>query len=173
MEIRFVAPEDDRGAISRVYEESWKFAYRGIIPEDYLESIPKGRWADSVDREGRHSLILLDQGKIVGTSCIGRSRLAELSDWGEIISLYLLPEYIGKGLGYALLQAAFSELVRLGFSSVYLWVLEENKRARHFYEKVGFVESGKILDDVIGGKALREIQYIRNCPHKDKRTSFR
>lgn len=44
MEIRFIAPTDDRSEISRVYEESWKFAYKGIVPQSYLDSIPEGRW---------------------------------------------------------------------------------------------------------------------------------
>lgn len=44
MEIRFITPVDSRQEISRVYEESWKFAYKGIIPQDYLDGIPKGQW---------------------------------------------------------------------------------------------------------------------------------
>lgn len=161
MEIQLVSPKDNRSEISRVYEESWKYAYRGIIPQTYLDSIPQGHWADAADREGRRSLILLEEGRIVGTSCVSRSRLEELSDWGEIISIYLLPEYIGKGFGHALLCAAVEELRQMGFRSVFLWVLEENARARRFYEREGFTESGKVLDDEIGGRALREVQCIK------------
>lgn len=161
MEIRLISPKDNRSEISRVYEESWKYAYRGIIPQAYLDSIPQGHWADAADREGRCSLILLEEGRIVGTSCVSRSRFEELPDWGEIISIYLLPEYIGKGFGHALLCAALDELRQMGFRSVFLWVLKENTRARCFYERAGFSESGKVLDDEIGGKALREVQYIK------------
>lgn len=32
MEIRYITSTDDRMAISKVYEESWKCAYKGIIP---------------------------------------------------------------------------------------------------------------------------------------------
>lgn len=56
--------------------------------------------------------------------------------------------------------AAVEELRQMGFRSVFLWVLEENARARRFYEREGFSESGKVLDDQIGGRALREVQYI-------------
>lgn len=42
MIIRLINEKDDRAAISRVYEESWKSAYKNIIPQDYLESIKKG-----------------------------------------------------------------------------------------------------------------------------------
>ena len=44
MEIRLINKNDDRFAISNVYEESWKSAYKNIIPEDYLQNIPKGNW---------------------------------------------------------------------------------------------------------------------------------
>ena len=47
MEIRLINEQDDCFAISNVYEESWKSAYKGIIPQTYLDSIPKGHWAKS------------------------------------------------------------------------------------------------------------------------------
>lgn len=49
MEIRFVNENDSRDEISRVYEESWKSAYKDIIPKSYLDSIPKGQWITSLD----------------------------------------------------------------------------------------------------------------------------
>lgn len=42
MEIRYITKSDDRFVISKVYEESWKYAYQGIVPQDYLTSIPRG-----------------------------------------------------------------------------------------------------------------------------------
>lgn len=43
MEIRHLIKSDDKIAISHVYEESWKFAYKGIVPQDYLNQIPVGQ----------------------------------------------------------------------------------------------------------------------------------
>ena len=37
MEIRLLTAADDLYAVSRVYEESWRCAYRGLVPQDYLE----------------------------------------------------------------------------------------------------------------------------------------
>ena len=45
MEIRPVNAHDDPLAISDIYEQSWRYAYRGIVPQAYLDSIPHGRWA--------------------------------------------------------------------------------------------------------------------------------
>lgn len=159
MEIRFITPADDRREISRVYEESWKFAYKGIIPQAYLDGIPEGRWAANLDRPGWQTLVLVEDGKIVGTTSFCKSRFAQFPQWGEIISIYFLPEYMGRGLGKALLKAALAELKKMGYTEVFLWVLEENRRARGFYEAMGFIFANDFLEDHIGGKDLREIRY--------------
>lgn len=167
MEIRPLTPEDDCAAVSRVYEESWKSAYRGIIPQEYLDGIQAESWSGAIDAPGRRSLIMLDSGKIAGTSCYCPSRLEQMKDWGEIVSIYLLPEYCGNGYGAALMRRAIEELENMGFCKIFLWVLEKNFPARGFYEKFGFKCSGKYHDDCIGGKVLREVQYIY---HVEKKT---
>lgn len=159
MEIRYITKSDDRLAISKVYEKSWKYAYKGIVPQDYLDCIPKGQWASHIEQAGRKNLVMVMDGVIIGTSGFGKPRMAEMDGFGEIISIYFLPEYMGKGYGKLLLQAAVSELKKMGFDKVYLWVLEENQKARHFYEKCGFVQTGRYLFSDIGGKNLKEVQY--------------
>lgn len=158
--IRKVNPSDRREEISSVYELSWKFAYKGIIPQNYLDSIPSGQWCGALDNSDRYNLVMLDGNKIIGTSSYCKSRFEDYKDWGEIISIYFLPEYMGKGHGKYLLEQAVKELKAMGFKKVFLWVLEVNHRARHFYEKCGFKNSGEYMDNIIGGKQLRELQYI-------------
>jgi len=51
------------------------------------------------------------------------------------------------------------ELSKAGYQDIFLWVLEENKRARNFYERQGFVCANQFLNVNIGGKDLREVQY--------------
>lgn len=160
MQIRHITENDDRYAISHVYEESWKYSYKDIIPQSYLDSIPKGRWADAIDNPEMHSLIMLKDEKIIGTSSYCKSRLSDMEEYGEIVSIYLLPEYIGKGYGKLLFKSAVNELKKLGFNDIFLWVLDENHRARRFYEKEGFTLSGRYLEVNIGGKDLIEVQYV-------------
>lgn len=160
MEIRKIKASDSRLEISRIYEESWKYAYRGMIPDAYLDRIPAGRWCSAIDAEGRYSLVLLDGDKRIGTSSYGASRFQDSKGWGEIISLYLLPGYCGRGFGKLLLDEAVRGLKNLGFRDIFLYVLEENYRARNFYEKYGFVNSNEFAEDDIGGKTLRELKYI-------------
>lgn len=159
MEIRKIRQDDDRFAISRIYEESWKYAYKDIIPQSYLDSIGTGHWAASVDKEGMNTLVLVEGNRFVGTSSYCKSRFPDFNSFGEIVSIYLLPEYMGRGYGQKLLNAAVHGLAEFGYRDIFLWVLEENERARKFYEKAGFALSTIALDDYIAGKKLKEIQY--------------
>lgn len=162
MEIRYITPADDRMAISRIYEESWKCAYKGMIPQDYLDSITEGRWVSGFDNPGWKTLVCMDGDRAVGTSSFCKSRFERFCDWGEVVSIYFLPDYMGKGYGKILMQCVVSELKKQGYKDIFLWVLEENMRARHFYEQIGFSPTDDFLNDNIGGKALREIRYIYN-----------
>lgn len=159
MEIRYMNQNDDLFAVSNVYEQSWKYAYRGIIPQAYLDSIPAGRWASGIARENMKSLLLLENQCIIGTAAICKSRWEEYPDFGEIVSIYLLPEFMGRGYGAALFRRCTEELHAQGYDKILLWVLEENARARRFYEKNGFVCAEVYREDSIGGKALREVLY--------------
>ena len=126
--IRKTKPEDNRQEISNIYEQSWKTAYRGIVPQDYLDSIPRGSWASKIDSPGWTTLVCELGGKLIGTTSVCKSRYKEYPDEGEIISIYFLPEYMHKGYGKQLLAAAVNELA--GYDDIFLWVLEENTNAR-------------------------------------------
>ncbi len=160
MEIRYIDPYDSREEISRIYENSWKYAYRGIIPQDYLDAVPRGRWVKTLDTPGWSTMVCVENGEYIGTSSFCKSRFEQYPDSGEVISIYFLPEFMGKGYGSKLLDAVMSELKNQGFTEAFLWVLEENGNARRFYEKYGFQCSCDYLDDNIGGKALREVRYV-------------
>ena len=164
MEIRIMTASDDRMAISRIYERSWRYAYRGIVPQDYLDAIPKGRWVRNLDIPGWITMVCIENGEFVGTGTFSRSRLETHPNAGEVISIYLLPEYVGKGYGRQLLRVMLNELNRQGFEEAFLWVLEKNERARRFYEKAGFECTDDVTTDVIGGKELREVRYVCRLP---------
>lgn len=158
--IRNLSPDDSPAAVSAVYEASWKVGYRGILPDEYLDSIQPGKWNFVSENTAWRNLLALDGNRIVGASSFAAARLENMAGWGEIISFYLHPEYFGRGVSGPLMQAVLKELFTMGFRDIYLWVLEENHRARRFYERFGFRPSGEALDAVIGGKAVRELQYI-------------
>ena len=120
-----------------------------------------------MDHPQARSIVLLDKGEYIGTAAISGGRLPAFSHLGELISLYIRPAYWSCGYGRALLTAACGQLSEMGYSAVYLWVLEKNQRACRFYEACGFQRNGEILDDEIGGKMIREVQYVMLFPARE------
>jgi ribosomal protein S18 acetylase RimI-like enzyme len=96
------------------------------------------------------------------TGCIayGESRDGEYSDWGEIVSLYIHPDFFREGYGQKLLRTALVELEESGYQKYYLWVLKENLPARKFYEKNGFQCNGDECSMKINNKKLIDVRYV-------------
>ncbi|MDD4125466.1 MAG: GNAT family N-acetyltransferase [Eubacteriales bacterium] len=163
MEIRRFSKTDSVDDVSRVYAESWKSAYKSIIPQDYLDKLDDCRWSGFIANELSNLWVASDGERIVGTSTYAPARDKKYSGWGEIISIYLLPQHSRHGIGTKLLKASMDSLFLMKFNKIYLWVLEDNYPARDFYEKNGFYHndhSGDTREITIGGKRLNEIRYI-------------
>ena len=145
---------------SRVHWQTWREAYDGILPADFQEQMTLDKCRFYSQKYPENTLIALDAAKVVGFVSYGDFRDLDKRA-GEIIALYVLNSYYGKGVGRQLMEAAFAALD--GSQEILLWVLEDNKRAIAFYKKMGFVFDGeeKVIDL---GKAVKEKRmiYTRN-----------
>ena len=151
--------KDNASKASHIYALSWKTAYQDIVPQQYLEELSLERWTPLLQDSPYSGFILKDDDKFIATSSISPARDETMKGWGEIISIYVLPEFFNKGYGKKLLSFVLSELKGMGFKRIYLWVLEENMQARAFYERNGFVFDGDKTNITIGGKSLVEMRY--------------
>jgi ribosomal protein S18 acetylase RimI-like enzyme len=132
---------DDAEAIERVRTDTWRDAYRGLMPDTLLD----GLGYDATRRRAlmaalpRHQFALVaeDDGAVVGFCLGGRSRTPDDPFRGEVYAIYVLPQHHGRGIGRALLQAGAKELIDRGFPSMMVWVLRENAPSRYFYERMG------------------------------------
>ncbi len=145
---------------SHIYAAAWKVAYRGIVPQAYLDALSPERWTPLLGNGNHIDLALEQEGKMVATCSICPARDAAMTGWGEIMSLYVLPECFRRGYGRRLIAAAQQELHCQGFAQQYLWVLEDNHRARAFYEAVGFMPNGRRSTFSVGGTELTELCYV-------------
>ena len=82
----------------------------------------------------------------------------EFEQSAEIVALHSIPESWGCGVGKAIMDKAINDIFDNGLKTVYLWVFEQNKRARRFYEKYGFVADGASHISIYD-KAV-EVRYI-------------
>ncbi len=78
--------------------------------------------------------------------------------------MYVDPERWGRGLGRDLLLAAEDRFLADEYHDASLWVLRENLRARHFYERGGWFVDGAEQRMVIGTQAMMAVRYLRALP---------
>ena len=136
------ARSSDAGEIANVHDNSWREAYRGIIPGKELERmvLRRGpRWWQSAIKRGSNILVLDFDESIVGYATYGRNRTRGIPYRGEIFELYLTPEFQGLGFGRRLFKATRADLARYNCDTVVVWALEENTRAVEFYRHMGGV----------------------------------
>jgi GNAT superfamily N-acetyltransferase len=166
-EIR-VAQVGDAEAIARVHVAGWQRAYRGLLPDEFLDALSWEQrfpgWVDRLDPAPTGpggTLVAGDGGAVIGFASIGPARDTDRARPGhwELYAIYLDPARWGRGDGSQLLAAA-SATIPSGVRDVSLWVLDGNSRARRFYERHGFAADGTRKDDVIGGAAVVEVRYL-------------
>lgn len=157
--IRPMTASDDFAAAAQVYADSWKHAYRGLMPQRYLDKLNPAGWIGVLKADPASSLIALEEDRIVGTAYVTFARDEERVGFGEIVSLYLLPQAMGKGYGRRLWQAAVEHCRQQGLGGVCLWVLAANEPARRFYEHMGMICSGRSKTEAIGGEMLPLTEY--------------
>jgi GNAT superfamily N-acetyltransferase len=136
MRIRDAWPEE-APLLATVQEQASVAALAHIFPPKlypYPREAIRARWAEALADTAKRVLIAVNEDEPAGASCVSE-------DWLE--GLYVVPEFWGTGLADTLHGQAL-ELVRaLGSMRCHLWVLEDNARARRFYERRGWQENGE------------------------------
>lgn len=128
----------DVAAVREVGLKTWPVAYDGLASPEFIEEGLAAWWSPEVVERGIQrgiTLVALDDEQIVGMVGVGRE-----DDFWVMWKLYVLPEYQGKGVGKALLEAAISALPA-DATQLLLDVLITNEPAIRFYRKHGFVEA--------------------------------
>lgn len=166
MQVR-VAAVDDAQAVAAVHVGSWQVAYRGLIPDAYLDALSVERrsevWSrilaeSDLPRTG--TFVLQDGPEVIGFVHVAPTRDDDVpASTGEVTGIYITPNAWGRGGGRQLMDAAQASLKAAGFMTATLWVLESNLRARVFYERAGWSPDGARKCDDRGDFVLLEIRY--------------
>ena len=161
-----VLADCDRVAEIRV--RGWQSAYRGLIPQSYLDAMSMARDAErhrTRFAQGDGSVVNLvaeRDGEVMGWACHGPYRDGEVRTTdAELYAVYVDPRRYGTGIGHALLLEALWNRTALGHDRMYLWVLKDNTRARRFYERAGFEADGTEEPFEADGVSVPEVRYAR------------
>ncbi|HEY4219987.1 MAG TPA: GNAT family N-acetyltransferase, partial [Myxococcota bacterium] len=103
---------------------------------------------------------------IIGFTSFGPARDADVAgaaspnDAGELYAIYVSATRWRSGAGHALFHAACESMRERAYDSAVLWVLDDNPRARAFYERHGWAVDG-LRRVVTAGAAtgLVEVRY--------------
>ncbi len=144
----------DAAAIGTVHVATWRAAYAGVLPDDYLARLSAlgqaaGYEQSIIDRRDGHAIFVAvasgidleadappdEAGKVIGFVSGGRARRPWLAQ-AEVETLYLLDDYRDRGIGRRLMRAMAAHLAAVGCRSVMLWVLKDNP-SRWFYLRLG------------------------------------
>src|SRR5712675_132332 len=136
----------DAAAIARLHAESWRSAYRGMLSDEYLDhrvhheraALWQQRFSEQAEKP--FFVILAEtETELAGFACAFPD---EHPTYGAYLdNLHVVPQRTGQGIGRRLLSAVAERLLtdeRRG--GLYLWVIEQNARARQFYARAGALE---------------------------------
>ena len=144
---------------------TWQVAYRGVVPDDYLDALDIGdrarRWHEGLAEPDGPTWVAEVDGVVIGWSnaAASRDRDARAAP-GELYGIYVAADWWGRGAGPALMHEAQTWLSG-SFPEATLWTLEANARARRFYEKSEWFFDGTTKEDDRGSFVLREVRYRR------------
>lgn len=129
------AEKDDVRVIAEICVEDWKIAYKGIIGDDFLDSMNvDDRYQIEVKRYDKH-FVATDGDKVLGYSWLEEAD-DEAADC-EVIALYVRYNQRKNGIGRILMEHAFEHFRELSKKSMIVWCLKDNLESRKFYEKMG------------------------------------
>ncbi len=151
-----IARSGDGPEIANVHLNSWREAYCGLLPDEYLAKMPltfKQRmnyWNGLISQlpEGRQIWVAENEKHgIVGFSTVEKARDEKFEGYGELGAIYLLKHYRNSGNGYALLKNAFAFLRESGLKSAYCWVLKNNPTISFYKRNEGYLTDDLKIDN--------------------------
>lgn len=141
-----LARDEEWEAIAALHAASWTVAYRGFLPDRYLDEEVADERAEAwraafAERAGTLTIVAEDGRDLVG---FAHTVLAADPEWGNLLdNLHAHPSRHRSGIGQRLVHDTARRLVEMGAPpGLHLWVIEGNARARAFYDAMGGQPSG-------------------------------
>ncbi len=154
----------DAEAIARVYVETWRTTYAGMLPDRVLLNLSVDRqaiiWSRAIAAANVRQWIRVaetDDGSLVGFGSSGAAHGTNLAYDGEVYTLYVEPDFQEQGYGRGLLEGLFAALCENGYGAALVWVLGNNP-ARFFYEALGGRRVAE-RDEALFGTVIKEFAY--------------
>ena len=157
-----LADKKDTEIIAEIINETWKVAYKDIVPEsDLINYTDKTRRenqiADFFDKGEPIFYIAQSNSIDCGIISYKEYEKSDYSDCAYIMQLYVLPDFQKIGVGKALMEHINNVIREKGYKRIILNTLEKNSNARAFYEKLGYEYIGAEDSPLFSEKVVRAL----------------
>jgi diamine N-acetyltransferase len=133
--------EADAAAVHDVVLESWKYTYRTIFDSAFIENFVRNNYAP----ERLTSLVpRIQNGEmffhlaVIESQVVGFCNIGITAQGAQLFRIYLLPSYIGQGIGRSLLHLGEAFIAAKGLNSYFCFVHKDNELGKTFYFRNGF-----------------------------------
>lgn len=146
--------------------ESWRWAYADLLPKKYLDGLRLDRNVQNFSvmigdtDSAQITWVACDDEGCCGLATAGPAR-SEGHGVGEVYTIYVRERVLRQGVGRMLLAYSVAQLKATCHTSAILWVLEDNLRARRFYEREGWSHDGARDQEEIAGSTFSVVRYRR------------
>ena len=159
------ACDDDVDRIAALHVAAWRDAYRGLLPQAYLDELSvdarKAQWTRALADPAIEVLVARHEQTLVGLASYGPSRDDDTdAATMELYAIYVAPRSCRRGIGRRLWQAVRRGVAARNGAAVTLWVLQGNHAAQRFYQAQGFVADGQHKTLTLDGTRLAERRYV-------------
>lgn len=164
MQIVLDARPEDAECIGEPHAEAWRLGYDELFSPPVSEAavdLRRRMWVALVGDPGLGGTLLVaqDAGQVVGFIHFGPA--SGNHEIGEVYGLYVLPSSWGTGSAQALMDRAVASLAE-SFTLAILWTHTEAARARRFYAKSHWTETGNHSQETTwDGLVFPAVEYER------------
>ena len=132
---------DDIDNIAKLYISNWKETYKGLLSEDYLNSLTKEyaveKWSEFL-------------------GFVASKKDDEEENYWYLDSLHITKNSRGKGIGTKLIYRVGQYALKHGYECMSICIVKGNDNAKRIYEKLGAVHYKYFIDDFGGVKSNSE-----------------
>ncbi|WP_159739928.1 GNAT family N-acetyltransferase [Vibrio atypicus] len=157
------AAQTDAREIAQIHVSSWKSAFDGLMPADYINGFTVSsrvdEWHKTIRNNTETVVVAERDDKVVGFMSYFVS--PESAEVIELSKLYLCPSVYGQRLGSSFLTHLEQESQALGTKTIELYVLDNNEAAIQFYSKHGFEFADGFMSEEFEGSVIIDLLMVK------------
>ena len=152
------ATEDDASAVAAIWHRGWQDAHLGHVPDELLAARTEASFHQRTPERLADTTVAVSDGVVAGFVMV-------VGD--EVEQVYVDAAHRGSGVATTLLTEAERRVAANGHDEAWLAVVAGNARARRFYEREGWTDSGPfehLAEGPAGPIAVPAHRYVKRCP---------